>query len=95
MNRATMNNGIMTNGNVTSNDGLRFQIGTMNDGPILHIHFIADADAVHVTPDYRIEPNTAIVADDHIAHDGAIGSKKAIVTDFGRYTFHGKDNGHI
>jgi len=39
----------------------------MNDRAILNIDTIADADGVHITAQYGIEPDAAIVADDHIS----------------------------
>src|SRR5688572_5893949 len=49
VNSATMNDGIVPNGNIITNDRLGFFIRAMNYSAILYIHFITHADAVHIT----------------------------------------------
>jgi hypothetical protein len=78
--RTTMYEGVMPNGYVVADNGLRAFIGAVNDGAILNIHFITYANAVYIAPYYGIEPNTAIIAHNHIAHDGGIRRNKNITS---------------
>jgi hypothetical protein len=66
----------------------------MNAGAILHIHFVAHFNVMYIAANDRVEPKTALVAGHHIAHDGSIGSDKAIGAEMGRNTFYGKNDGH-
>ncbi len=80
MYRASMNDGIMPDGNMIADDGLCFLIGAMYHGAVLYVHLFTDADAVHIAADNGIEPNAAVGADDHIAYDRCIRGYKTIFT---------------
>jgi len=66
----------------------------MNDGTILHIDFIAHADAVYISAQYCIEPHTAIVTHNYIAHDSGIWSKVAVTSNGRKNAFDRKDQRH-
>ena len=87
MNLATMNNGIMANGNIVANYGLCFFKGAVDHRPILDINFIAHPDAVHITPHHGVKPDTALVTHYHVAHNGGIGRNKTTFTPFGKIFF--------
>jgi uncharacterized membrane protein (GlpM family) len=76
-----MYKGVMAYGHIVANDGLGAFIGAVNNGAILNIHFISDANAVYIAPHHGIEPDAAIVAHYYIAHDGGIGGNKAIASE--------------
>jgi hypothetical protein len=86
--RTTMHQRIMPNAAKITNLSARFLIGAMDDGSILDIHSLADADGVYITTDYRIEPEAAMVARNDIAHKGGIFGDKTIFTKYWRYAFY-------
>lgn len=69
VNRATVYDGIVGNGHITSDIHRRHFVGTMDNGAILHIHMIANAYVVHIAAYNGIVPNAALVAHHHIAND--------------------------
>jgi hypothetical protein len=62
-----MNDGPMADAHLVPNQSLGALISTVNHGAILYIHPIAHSDAVHISAYYGMEPETAIVATNHIS----------------------------
>ena len=50
----------------------RFLIKRMQDGPILDVHPIPDADGVDVAPQDGVEPDAAALPDLHVTDDGGV-----------------------
>jgi len=50
---------------------------------------LADANAVHISPDNRIEPDAAIILDDYVAHNGGVRGNEAIFPNFRISIFNG------
>jgi hypothetical protein len=63
---------------VVANNGSRFLVSAMNDSPILDIGFIPDPDAVNIAPDNRIKPDTAVITQRYLSHNGGVRSYKAV-----------------
>src|SRR6185437_981143 len=85
---AAVDDGIVTDGHVVADDDTRFFIRAMDDDTILDIHFVADADAVDISADDCVEPDAAVVAHLHIAHDGCIRCDKTIFSKAWGLAFH-------
>ena len=66
----------------------------MNYCTILNVYFIANSDAVHISPYYCIEPCAAIITHHHISHDGRIRSDETILSEFGVYIVDVHYDGH-
>jgi hypothetical protein len=49
---------------------------------------------IHIATYYRVEPEAAVIAGDHIAYDSGIGSNETIVAELRMFTFYGENNGH-
>ncbi len=62
----------MADGNVVADGGGGAQVGAVQDGAVLNVDFVANADAVDIAAHHRLKPDAAIVADDHVANDGRI-----------------------
>ena len=72
MYNAAMYNCIVSDAYIISNKCTGLFICAMNDGAILHIYLIAQADDIYISPNNSIEPNAALVAHNHIANNSAI-----------------------
>jgi hypothetical protein len=59
----------------------------MNNCAVLNVHLITHPDAVNIAAYHRVEPETAIIACNHIANDRGIRGDKAVVAKPGRHTF--------
>lgn len=59
----------------------RIVIRAMDHGAILDIGFVTDLYIVHITPDHRVKPNGAVIADFHVADYGCIGGDKAALAE--------------
>jgi hypothetical protein len=64
----------------------------MNNSAVLHIDLITHFYKMDVAPNYGIEPNTALVAHTHLAHNSGVFSDKTIVSYFWGFSPHGFDN---
>ena len=54
----------------------------MNHRAILNVHPIAQANGIDIAAKYGVEPDTAVIAYDYIAHDSGV-SAKGLFTDLG------------
>ena len=75
-----MNNGRMSYAHIVTNAGWIFFVGTVDDGIVLDVDPVADADAIDIATDHGIEPDAAMVAHPHIANNGGIGCNEYIFT---------------
>lgn len=91
---AAMHQGIMSDRHIIPDYGLGFLVGTVDHRTILHIYLVAHPDTVHIATDHGIEPYTAVIAHDHIAHDSGIRSQKTIGTELGEFTVYVQNQGH-
>ena len=67
----------------------------MDAGTILYVDFISNPDEIYVATYHCIEPNAAIIAHDHVAHNCGIRSNKAIYSELGMFVFNRKYDWHI
>jgi len=89
-----VNDGAMGNGYIAADIYRRFSVSAMDDHRILDIYIIADADVVDISPDNCIEPDTAIIADDHIPDDCRILGKETPLSDIRDNPFDRSDQWH-
>ena len=78
-----MHHRVMADGHIAADYRGIFLVGTMNNGAILHIYFIAHFDRVYIAPDHGIEPDTAIITHGYITYNRGIGCYKTIFTELG------------
>jgi len=94
-----MHYGVVPYTHIIANNGWMFLIRTMDTGTILHIYFIAHFYVVYIAPYHCVEPNTALVAHDYIAHNSGVWCNKCVVSKMGvlskhrQYYRHKKDCG--
>ena len=62
----------------------RLLIEGMEDGAVLDIHVVADADGIDVTAEDGVEPDAAALSKDDISDDGSVDSEEAVLTDLRR-----------
>jgi hypothetical protein len=74
---------------------LCFLIGTVQNGPILHIYSVTHPDGIHISPDHRIEPDAAALSHLHIPYDGGIRGDETFLAKAWMYTLYRKNNGHV
>jgi hypothetical protein len=79
----------MPDRNIIADGGSIFLKCAMDTGTVLHIHFVAEFNKVHIAPDNSIEPETAIITGNHITNNGGIRGYETIVTELGKFTFYG------
>src|SRR5690554_2895497 len=73
-NSGAMDHHVVPDRDIITNDGYRFLIECVNNGAILNVDSVADTDGVDITPQHGIEPDAAVVTDDHITNDcGVVG----------------------
>ena len=89
-----MNDSVMANGYIISNNGFCFLESGMYNRAILNIYFIAEADAVYVTSYHCTKPYAAIITHHHIANDSGIGSNKTIFAKLRMFIFNRENNCH-
>jgi LAO/AO transport system kinase len=77
---AAMDDGIVADRHIIADIGRRFLIGAVDDGPVLDIHLVAHPDIMHIPPDHRIIPDTALLTHDHVPDDNGRLSEKAAFT---------------
>jgi hypothetical protein len=66
----------------------------MNDRAILHVDLVAHANGIDIATNHGIEPETAIIAGDHVTDDRGIGSDIAVVSESWQNAMYRKDDGH-
>src|SRR5579872_6408735 len=93
--RATMDDGIMSDGNVVSDMDIGFLIGGVNDDAILYIYLVANVNAANVTPEDGVEPDAALISDLYLAYHGCVRSQEAIFAKTRGFALYRKDSGHI
>jgi hypothetical protein len=68
----------VANAHVVTDGGAAFLVGAVEDGPVLDINFIANADKVHIAAHHCLKPNGALVAHHDITDDGSIFGQETI-----------------
>jgi hypothetical protein len=76
--RAAMHNSPMPNTHPRTNRGCSFLVGAVNDGSILNIRFLTDADAVHIATQYGVKPHGTIISQYNVAYNGGVFGYKAL-----------------
>jgi len=69
----------MPNGNIVTDCGFGTFVGAMNYCTILNIHLIAQSDAIHITSNHSVEPETAGISTNKIANYCGIFSYKTVI----------------
>jgi hypothetical protein len=88
MDDTAMDDGIVPDRHIIAYRNARFLICSMDDHPVLDVHLITHANAVHISSDDGIEPNAAIVADLYITYYRSIRCDKTILSEPGGLPFY-------
>lgn len=88
--RTAVYDSIVTDGNIIANRCAAFLKRTMNAGAVLNVDFIPHPDKIHIAPHHSIEPDAAIIAHNHIPHDGGIRRQEAIGSKLRMFALYGK-----
>ena len=72
---------------------VRALVADMDDGAVLHIGARADAHMVHITPDHRARPHRHVIAQHHVADDGAGGVDVDALAEGGDLLWKGRRGG--
>jgi hypothetical protein len=78
----------VTDRNIVADMNLGLLIRSMNDDPVLDIHFVADMDAVDVSPHDCIEPDATLITDLHIPYHSGIRCEKTVFTKARGFAFY-------
>ena len=86
--RTAMHQCIVPNGYIVADNGFAALVRAMDDGTILHIDLVAQADAVDIAADNGVEPHTARITHFHVAHNSSVGCNKAGFAPAGCFVFY-------
>ena len=81
---AAVERDIVPDGDIVTDLDRGLLIEGMEDGAVLDIHVVADADGVDVTAEDGVEPDAAALPEDDISDDGSVDSEEAVLTDLRR-----------
>jgi hypothetical protein len=84
MNRASMQRGVMPNGNIVPNMQRTGVMSNMQRGIVLNIGAFSNANETHIAAYDRIKPNAAITTDNDIANDDDAFAKKNTIVNHGK-----------
>jgi len=73
---------------------VRALVADMDDGAVLHVGARADAHMVHIAPDHRARPHRHVIAQHHVADDGAGGVDVDALAEGGRFVEEGAESRH-
>src|SRR5688500_15995374 len=93
--RASMNNRIMPDRYIISNDGLRLFKRTVDHCTILYIHPVTNANSIDVSPYHSTPPNRTIIAHAHITDDDSSFCKETITSHGWCVIINGANNSHL
>ena len=65
-NRAGVNDGTMTNGNIMAHD-TEAVVRQVQDGVVLDVRVVADDDAIEVTTEHGVAPDAGVMPERHVA----------------------------
>jgi hypothetical protein len=94
-NGTAMDDGIVTDAHLITNDGAGLLVCTVDHGPVLDIDHISYAYRVHVAPDNGIKPDTAVISKDYVAYNGGIWRDIAVFAELREHTLYGKNYRHF
>ena len=83
----------MANADLVADGGSVLLVGSVNDGPVLNVDLVADANEVDVAAHHRIKPNGAALAHGHVAHHRAVGRQKGGLWNLGMHAANGQNKG--
>ena len=81
---AAVERDIVPDGDIVTDLDRGLLIEGMEDGAVLDIDVVADADGIDVTAEDGVEPDTAALPEDDISDDGSVDSEEAVLTDLRR-----------
>ena len=84
---AGVDGAVVSDGDVAADLGGTGIVGDMDAGAVLHVGAVAYGDGGHIASHHCIEPDRALVAQRHIAHQGGVLAKIAILAPAGRKSF--------
>jgi hypothetical protein len=79
---AAVYNGVVAYRNSAANIGGCGFISAMNNGIVLNVGLVTDADIVYVAANHRIEPHTTLLAHGHFAYNGGVVGNETLVADY-------------
>ena len=72
---------VVADGYVVADFYGRFFIQSVEYGAVLDVHPVADADGVHISPEYGIEPYATVFSHYYIADNGGVVGQITVFTD--------------
>ena len=81
---AAVERDIVPDGDIVTDLDCGLLIEGMQDGAVLDIDVVADADGIDVTAEDGVEPDAAALPEDDISDDGSVDSEEAVLTDLRR-----------
>ena len=81
---AAVERDIVPDGDIVADLDRGLLIEGVEDGAVLDIDVVADADGIDVTAEDGVEPDTAALPEDDISDDGSVDSEEAVLTDLRR-----------
>ena len=76
-----MYNRIVAYWNIVANMNFCFLESGMQHSTVLDIDFVSNADAVYISANHGIEPDTALISHNYITHNSGIRGDKAILAE--------------
>jgi hypothetical protein len=92
---AAVDNGVVADAHLITNDGAGLLVCTVDHGPVLDIDHISDAYRIDIAPDDRVEPYTAVISKDYVSNNGGVRGDIAVFAELRRNAFYGQDNWHL
>ena len=79
----TVHDHVVPDGHVVADFGHRFLVQCVYNTVVLDVKAVADGDGVNVATQHGIEPDAAVVAHGHVAHDDGTVGQETVFSDFG------------
>lgn len=73
----------MGNRYIVANYGFVPLVGAVNHRSVLNIGPVADCNAVNITPDNGVEPNSTVAPHNYLANNGCVIGIPAVITELG------------
>src|SRR5580692_5076760 len=90
----TVNDRIMTDGNIIPDPHFRLLIRGMDHYAVLDVDLIPDMDAPHVSSYHGVEPDTAVIPDLYLTHDSCIRCNETTMAKVRDLPFYRQNNWH-
>jgi hypothetical protein len=92
---AAVHEGAVADADVVADGGAAFLVGAVEHRAVLDVHFVADADKIHVAAHHGLVPHGAVVAHGHIADDGGVFGEETVFPELGLEVAARNEEGHF